>query len=807
MLQNLRYAARSLRKSPTLTLAVVVTLALCIGATTAIFSVVYTVLFRPLPFANPGRILLVSETWHGMTGAMSAGNWWDTKRADRLFQHLVPIQGASVNLAGTEVPENVTGARVGHDFFALLGVSPALGRGFLPEEDRPGADGVVVLSDGLWRRRFGADPAVIGHDVRIDGLPRRVIGVMPRSLDYTLYDEELWVPIAFTPERLAEHDEHYLTVLGRLKPGVTLAEGQSSLEGIGHRLAEQFPKENTGRGLVASSLMEELVHDYRPRLLVLFGAAAFVLLIACANIANLLLARATSRSRETAIRAAIGAGRGHILRQALAESLLLAVGGGVLGVAAAYWGVAGLIALGPAEVPRLASARVDAPVLGFAMLLTLLCGLVAGLAPALRMAAQFPHEALKEGGRTGGAGGRHDRLRSVLVVGEIALALVLLTGAGLMIRSAVALNDVDPGFDPRGLTAARVSLPATGYETAAQSERAFARIAERLEQVPGAVAAGLVSTAPFEAGGNNGLTPEGRPLDIASTVQSNLRVVTPGYFRTMGIRLRRGRLLTADDRAGAPLVMVINETLAREAWPGEDPIGKRIACCESGPDGGPLWKTVVGVVADVRAHGVGEAIEPEFYLPMAQAPAVAWQWLERTMTLALRSPGDAATVAGAMRDAVWSVDRSLPVYAIETMDERRAESLAASRFSTMLLTAFGGLALLLAAVGVYGVISYGVSQRTQEIGIRVALGAGHRNVLELVVGHAAVLTGAGLLLGLGGALGLSRLIGGLLFQVSPTDPPTLAAGTVLLAAVALLAAVVPARRAARVDPAVALRAE
>jgi predicted permease len=806
-MRNFAYAARSLRRTPTLTAAVIVTLALCIGATTAIFSVIYAVLFRPLPFADPGGILVVRETWKGLQGSMSAGNWWDTKRTDRMFQHLVPMNAASVNLAGTETPENVTGARVGADFFALLGVKPALGRAFLPEEDRPGADGVVVLSDGLWRRRFGADPAVVGRDVRIDGLPHRVIGVMPRTLDYTLYNEELWLPTAFTPERLAEHDEHYLFVLGRLKPGVTLREAQASLDGIGRWLVEQFPKENHDRGLAAAPLMEELVRDYRPRLFVLFGAAAFVLLIACANIANLLLARATSRSRETAIRAAIGAGRGHILRQALAESLVLAVGGGVLGIAAAYWGVAGLIALGPAEVPRLALARVDAPVLGFAMLVTLVAGLVSGVAPALRMAGQFPHEALKEGGRTGGAGGRRDRLRSVLVVAEIALALVLLTGAGLMIRSAVALNAVDPGFDPRGVTIAHVSLPVAGYETTGQVEQVFARIAERLGQTPGVVAAGLVSSAPFEGGGDNGLVPEGRPLDISSAIQSDLRLVSPGYFQAMGIRLGRGRLFTADDRAGATRVMVVNETLARQAWPGQDPIGKRIACCEMGENGDPMWKTVVGVVADVRAHGLGEELRPEFYLPMAQSPVAAWNWIDRTMTLAVRSPGDAATVAGAIRDGVWSVDRSLPVYDVGTMDELRVESIAATRFSTMLLTAFGGLALLLAAVGVYGVISYGVTQRTQEIGIRVALGADNRRVLGLVVGQAAALTGAGLLLGLTGALGLSSVIAGLLFQVSPTDPPTLAAGIVLLSLVALLAAVVPARRAARVDPAVALRAE
>jgi putative ABC transport system permease protein len=806
MLQNLRYAARSLRKSPTLTLAVVLTLAVCIGATTAVFSVVYAVLFRPLPFADPGGVLLVREIWRGMPGSMSVGNWADVRREDRLFQHLVPMQGASVNLAGSDQPENVAAARVGADFFALLGVAPALGRAFLPEEDRPGSDGVVVLSDGLWRRRFGADPAVIGRDVRIDGVPRRVIGVMPRSLDYTLYDEELWVPNAFTPEQLAEHDEHFLTVLGRLKPGVAPAQVRPEIEQIGRGLRERFPQVNNERGLAAVSLHEELVGDYRARLYILLGAVAFVLLIACANIANLLLARATGRARETAIRAAIGAGRGHILRHALAESLLLAAAGGLLGVLAAYWGVAGLVAVGPADIPRLALARVDAPVLGFVLLLTLLCGFVFGLAPAARMAAQLPQDALKEGGRTGSAG-RRDRLRAVLVVGEIALALVLLTGAGLLIRSSVALNGVDPGFDPAGVLVGRVSLPASGYAGAEQSVQAFERIAERLAQAPGVTAAGLVSSAPFEGASDNGLIPEGRPLDIRSAISADMRLVTAGYFGAMGLRLRAGRTFTAEDRAGAPLVMVVNQTFARLAWPGQDPLGKRVACCEAGPDGGPNWKTVVGVVADVRAEGLDQQAPPEFYLPIAQAPHAAWQWIDRTMTLAARTRGEPTALAAAMRDAVGSVDRSLPVYSIGTMGERRTASLASSRFSTMLLTVFGGIALLLAAIGVYGVISYGVTQRSQEIGIRVALGAGQARVLRLVVGHAAVLTGAGLLLGLGGSLLLSRAIGGLLFRVSPTDPPTLAAGVVVLALVALVAALLPAQRASRVDPATALRAD
>jgi predicted permease len=805
LIQQLRHAARSLRRSPALTVSVVLTLALCIGATTAVFSVVYAVLFRPLPYTEPEGVLIMREVWRGQQGSVSVGNWADVRRESRLFRYLAPATGSSVNLAGEDQPENLTAARVGAEFFPLIGVKPALGRAFTADEMVPGRDGVVLLSDGLWRRRFGADRSIVGREVMVDGQPRQVIGVMPRSLDYTLYGEELWLPAAFTPAQIAEHDEHFLLVLARLKPGVSPAQGQAELDAIAARLRQEFPKENVERGLAIVSLHEELVGDYRTRLLVLLGSVGFVLLIACANIANLLLARATGRARETAIRAAIGAGRGDILRHALTESLLLAAGGGLLGVLLAHWGVAALTALGPADIPRLELAAVDGPVLAFVVLLTFAAGLVFGLAPAARMAGQLPHEALKEGGR--GAGGRRDRLRSALVVAEIALALILLTGAGLLIRSAIALDAVQAGFDPRGVLVGRVSLPASGYESPEANRQAFQRMEDYLTQTPGVTAAGLASVGPFEGGSDNGLVPEGRPLDITSAIQTDMRLVTGGYFAAMGIRLRAGRTFTEQDRAGAPLVMVINERLAREAWPGEAPLGKRIACCEQGPDGGPNWKTVIGVVADVRAHGVDEAAPPEFYLPIAQAPTPSWRWIDHTMTLAARTAGDPMALAPALRDAARRVDRSLPVYDIATMDDRRAATLATSRFSTTLLTAFGGIALLLASIGVYGVISYGVTQRAQEIGIRLALGADTGRVLRLVVGHAATLAGAGLVLGLTGAALLSRLLGGLLFQVSPTDPPTFAAGSVTLALVALTAALLPARRAARLDPARTLRAE
>jgi putative ABC transport system permease protein len=807
LLQNIRFAVRSLRKSPALAASVVLTLALCIGATTAIFSVVYAVLFRPLPFANPGEILLVRTTWKELMSSFSVGNWADVKRQQASFRYFVPAYGESFNLAGADAPENVDGARVGADYFAMLGLQPALGRGFLAEEAAPGRANVVLLSDGLWRRRFGGDPGVVGTEVRLDGRPHRVIGVMPASMDYAVFDEELWVPTAFTPGQLAEHDEHFLSVLGRLEPGVTIARAEEEMRGLARWLETTYPKENQDRGIVMAPFMEELVGEYRPRLFVLLGAVALVLLIACANIANLLLARGAARSREIAIRAAIGAGRGHLLRQALTESLVLAGAGGLLGLLVGYWGVTAIAAFGPEDVPRLALARVDGPVLAFAVGLTVLSGLVFGLAPALRTAARLPHEALKEGGRTGSRAGGRDRLRNVLVVSEVALALVLLTGAGLLIRSAIALNGVDPGFDPRGVVAGRISLPAAAYETPEQVTRAFERIEERLVAVPGVASGALVSSAPLEDGNSNGLVPEGRPLDISSSINSLMRLVTPGYFATMRIELIHGRTFTADDKRGAPLVIVINQTLAREAFPGQDPIGKRIACCEPGPDGSPGWKEVVGVVKDVHARGLDEEPSPEFYLPMIQAPAAAWSWTDRTMTVAVRAQGDAISLMTPLRRAVAEVDPALPLYNLGTMQGRLVDSLAQSRFSTMLLTVFGAIALILAAIGVYGVISYGVAQRTQEIGIRMALGARHTDVLAMVVRHGAVLAGIGLAVGLGGALALSRLLSSLLFQVSPTDPPTFASGTVVLTAVALLAAALPARRAARTDPMVALRNE
>jgi putative ABC transport system permease protein len=473
-------------------------------------------------------------------------------------------------------------------------------------------------------------------------------------------------------------------------------------------------------------------------------------------------------------------------------------------VLVAHWAIQGLTTFGPQDVPRLAQARVDGPMLGFMLAITLAAGLLFGLAPALRLAARPPHAPLKEG-RTGGV--HRDRLRSTLVVAEIALALLLLTGAGLLLRSAAALNRVEPGYDPTGVVAARVSLPTTGYEAPEQARTAFERLAQRLSAAPGVSASGVASVAPLEGGSSNGLTPEGHPFDIASAINSDLRIVSPGYLAAMRIPLHRGRGFTDEDREGAPLVMIINDRLAREAFPGQDPIGKRIACCSSDSDGGPSWKTVVGVVADVRARDMSQPAEPEFYLPLAQAPDPAWDWIQRSMTVAARGSGDPIRLVPGLREAVRGVDPAVPLYQVGTMDDRITRSLAQARFSTALLTAFGAVALLLAAIGVFGVISYGVSQRTREIGVRVALGADTGDVVRLIVRHGARLAGAGLLIGLGAALVATRLLGALLYQVSPTDPPTFVIGATVLGLSALAAAALPALRAARLDPATALRAE
>ena len=803
--QDAAFAVRQLLKAPAFTAVAVLTLALGIGATTAIFSAVRSVVLRAFPYAHAERVMMVSETWRELDGDVSDGVFTDWRAETKSFQYLAAERFTSFNLSASGTPERVSGARVTHEFFAVFGARPLLGRTFLAEEDEPGREHVAVLSHGLWTSTFGGDRGVIGRQVQLSGQPYAVIGVMPASFDPSLSGEALWVPMALTPERKAIHDEHHNFVVGLLKPGVAPDQARAEMAAIARRLAERYPQDLAGRGANVRPLPEVLIGDFRQRLFVTLGAVFFVLLIACGNVANLLLVRGAARQKEIAVRAAIGAGRGRIVRQLLTESAVLALVGGAAGLGLAWLGVRVLVAGAPSDIPRLEQTRIDPGVLPFTLALALVSSLLFGLAPALRAVRRDIQATLREGGRGIGVG--RDRLRTGLVVAEVTLAFTLLVGAGLLVRSALYLQALNPGFDPTGVLVARLALPKTTYAEPAAAARAFREIVERLEVSPGVRAAGVTSQAPLgPGGGSNGLVPEGRPLSGESAINSRLRIVTPGYFAAMGVRVKRGRTFTDRDVAGAQRVMIVSEELARRAWPGEDPIGKRVSCCEGAPDD-PRWKTVVGVAADVRSRGPTVEVGPEFYLPIDQVPPEAWEWIQRAMTIVVRGAGrDAASLTATLRAAVRDVDPSLPLYGIRTMQQALGESTAQARFNTLLLTLLGTIGLVLAAIGIYGVVAYFVNLRSHEIGVRVALGARPRDVIGLMTWQGArpILVGIGL--GLLAAAATTRLLRNSVYGVSVTDPLTMAAVAVALGVVGLLATLIPARRATRVDPVRALTA-
>jgi putative ABC transport system permease protein len=802
LVQDVTFALRHFLSQPAFTIVALLTLAIGIGATTAIFSAVNAVVLEPLPLPSPDRLVNVYEDYRGRPGGISAGNFTDARAAATTFEGLAAAQYSSFNLSREDSAERITGARVTASFFDVFAVRPALGRAFTAAEDEPGHEQVVVLSHRLWTRRFGADPSIVGADVRLGGRPFRVLGVMPASFDLTADSEELWVPIAFTAERKATHDEHYLTVFGRLKPGVSREQALGELTRIAQVIRTQFPRDAQELGFQVISMTDDVVGDYRARLFVLLGAVGFVLLIACGNLANLLLARGAARSGELAIRAALGAGRARIVRQLLTESVLLAMFASVLGLALAQMGIRAMVAFSPPGVPRLDQARLDGIVLFFTAGVALLSALIFGLAPAVRAAKTDLQTALRESGR--GSGGVRDRLRTLLIVGEIALALLLLSGASLLIQSALALQRVPPGFKPDRVLSARLSLPAEQYEAADRAQQTFESILEQARAIPGVEAAAVTSQVPRGRGGNgNGLVPEGRIQDAAHSIASRLRMVTPGYFEAMGIPIIRGRALNDRDRRGGQKVMVISEALARAAWPGEDPIGRRISCCEKDADGG--FKTVVGVAGDVRSNAPGDAPTPEFYLPIAQIPVEAWNWIQRTMYVVIRTKGDPASAADPLRGIVRRSAPDVPLFDVRTMEERLGASLSTARFNMLLLTLLGAIGLLLAAIGIYGVIGYFVSRRTQEIGVRMALGATRADVVRLVVRQATLPVAAGLVLGVVASVALTGVLQAQLFGVSARDPLTLAGVAVLLGCVGLIASLVPARRAASVNPTQALR--
>ena len=805
--QDLRHGQRVLRKSPGFASVAVLTLALGIGATTAIFSIVNAVLLRPLAMEDPSHVVFVQETWRDIFPGLSVGNFADLKRQSTSFADLCASNDASFNLEARELPERVDGEIATANYFTTFGVQPIAGRVFTTEEDKPGQPKVVVISERLWRTKLRADPSIIGQPMRINGLPTTVVGIMPRSFDPLLSRSDLWVPAAYTAEKLADHDNHYLNVIARLKSGTSQAQAQAELNVIARVQQRQYPIDDENRGFRLQPLTTALLGDQRVGLRMMLAAVGFLLLIACANIANLQLARSRTRQKEIAMRAALGASPNRIVRQLLAENVVLGLAGAVVGVLLAYWTVAWIIAHGPAEMPRLDQSRIDARTLGFACALALLSSFLFGLAPAFRSASTRLSEVFQSS--SGISGGSRDRVRSLLVVGEVSLALILMAGAGLLIRSALLVAHLNPGFDTSNVVVGRVGLPDPGYHDPALARQTFERMITATAALPGVNSVAVVSRAPLAGGGSsNGLLAEGKPLDMANLVNSQLQIISPSYLSTARVPLKAGRDFTPQDTRDRTLVTIVNETLAHTMWPGENPIGKRFACCEAGPKGrmDPVWHEVVGVVADVRAWGLDRQVQPEFYIPLAQMPASAWDWIGRTMDLVVRTRGGAVPIRE-LQSTVASVAPAVPIYRLSTMQQKISSTLERSHFDTFLLAIFASTALLLSSVGIYGVLSYMVAQRTRDIGIRMALGASQAQIVWDVLGFGVRLAGIGLAVGLAAALAATRLLSSLLYGVRPTDAVTFAAVSFILLVVALIASYLPARRATRVDPLVALRYE
>jgi len=798
--QDLRYGLRALLKKPGFAGVAALTLALGIGANSTIFSFVNGILLRPLPYDQPERLVLLDEASLKL-GDTSMGvsfpNFLDWREQNHVFEGIAAYDNDSFTLVGSGQPEQFRGEDISSGLFEILGVAPVLGRTIRPEEDHPGSDAVVILSYGLWQRRFGSDPAIIGRAITLNSHLRTVIGVMPPGFRFPEV-ADLWVPLALNTKMYTRND-HGLGAIARLKPGVTLEQAQAEMITIARRIEEQNPVTNEGLTVKVYNLRAELVGDYRQALLILLGVVGFVLLIACANVANLLLARASTRQKEMAIRAALGASRWRIVRQLISESLLLSVLGGALGLVFALWGLDLLLAAIPVEFPFWMKFNLDARVLGFTIAISLLTGVVFGLAPALQASKVDLNETLKEGGRSAAGAGRR-RLRNLLVVAEVALSLVLLAGAGLMMRSFLQLQRVNPGLDPNNVLTMTISLPHAKYREPEKVGAFFQQLLGRVRALPGAQAAGAISNLPLSGPQwGRSLTVEGRPvLHVGQAPMINHCVITPNYFRAMGIPLREGRDFTEADGKDALKVTIIDERLAHEYWPIDSPLGKRIRF--GPPEDNEPWYTIVGVVGEVRHERLDIVTRKSIYVPYLQIPI-------GRMTLAVRTATDPLSLAGAVRRQVKELDAAQPVSNIRTMTEVITRSVWQPRLYAILFGVFAAVALVLASVGIYGVISYTVAQRTHEIGIRMALGAQNRDVFKLVLGQGMILALAGIALGLVASFALTRVMSSLLFEVSATDPVTFSCIPLLLAAVALLACYIPARRATKVDPGVALRYE
>src|SRR5215213_931896 len=805
--RNLVYSARMLWKRPSLTAVAVIAIGLGIGANTAIFSVVNTVLLQPLPYPEPKQLVMISTEQRNQAldgrGAFSVPDFLDIQKSSKTLEYVAVVQGAGTIATDGNEPERLLGAAVSADYFNVLGVKPVLGRVFTGDEDKPGAPSVVLISHGLWQRRYAGDPNIIGREIDLGG-KSTVLGVMPAGFEYPISDDtqDFWEPIFsaqfMTKESREERANRFLSVIGRLRPGATVAQAKADLDLISRQIEQQSPVSNTNVIFNATSMHEDVTRDYRAALLVMLGAVGLVLLIACANVANLLLARAVARQKEIAIRMALGASRRRIAGQLLTESVLLSLAGGALGLLLATWGIDLLVAYGPTDVPRLRDVGIDRYVLFFTLGIATLTGIVFGLAPALHASKPDPGNMMKDSGRGLSHTGRN-RMRSALIVSEVALSLMLLAGAGLLINSFWRLLRTDAGFNAQGVLALDIPLSRATYTKPEQRSAAFEQLIARMKTLPGVRDASVVSNVPLtDFDVEISFQIEGRaPYKPGEEVSADYTVAGSDYFRTMDIALLRGRVFTGSDTANSPQVMVVSNAFARHYFPNEDAIGKRIVF--DGND--KTSREIVGVVEDVRRNGLDAEVQPEMYVSHIQNP-------ERRMNLVIRTTAeDASQLTPAARAEVKAFDPRQIIWRAQTLEQLLSTSVASRKFNMLLLGIFAGVALVLAAVGLYGVMSYSVSWRTQEIGIRMALGAKRTDVLRMVVRQGMTMTLIGLALGLVGVIAMSRVLAGLLYGVSPTDPLTFTGVSIVLLAVALLACLIPARRATRVDPIVALRAE
>jgi putative ABC transport system permease protein len=799
LIRDIRYGSRMLIKNPGFTLVAVFALALGIGANTAIFSVVNSVLLRPLPYADPDRLVQLREVKlpQHPDFSVTPGTFIEWQKRSTTFEYVAAYFTTNVNLVSSGEPERLRAARVSAGMLDLLGVTPAQGRFFLAEEDQPGRDTVAIISHGLWQRQFGATAGLQGQALKLNGIDCAIVGVMPPKFTFPASETDVWLPMAFDENDRQAFGAHFISVVGRLKPDSTVQQSQSEMTAIAEQLAEEHSDVKSGWTVKVVPLLDYTVGSTKLALLVLLGAVAFVLLIACANVANLMLARAATRQKEIAIRTALGSSRWRIARQLLTESVLLAVAGGGAGLLLAVWGVDALLALAPQDLPRLNDVSIDARVLIFTLGITLATGVVFGLAPALQASNPELNETLKDAGRGSSEGSRRHRIRNILVVSELALSLTLLIGGGLMIRSFWRLQHVDPGFNTSNALAVTMSLPQQKYAEARQRAAFYTQLIQNISRLPGVVSAGITNVLPIAGDFVLGVVVEGSPQTRDSDLpKTNYFAVSPDYFKAMGIPVLRGRPFDERDKAGAPRVVIINQTMADRLFKGQDPIGKRIHITMAGE----IFREIIGVVGDVKQSGLDKDTLSQTYEPFQQAPSPF-------ANLIVRSDRDPSNLAGAIRSEVLALDREQPVARVQTLEQMVASSVAQQRFAMILMGSFALVAFVLAAVGLYGVMSYSVAQRTHEIGIRMALGAKQSDVLRMVVGQGAVLAVTGVAMGLCAAFAVTRLMASLLFEVTATDPLTFAVIAALLGGVALLASFIPARRATKVDPMVALRYE